>query len=115
MADYKIKVIQLLLKGNQIAESGDIVDGSKFINLQESLDGGYIELAKEKKEKEKKADNGDEPTAFDLESKLIKKLNREELVEYATKNEFEINIEQSKKELLAVVLGLVEEKLSEKK
>ena len=43
MAKYKILVIQHLLKNNIIAKSGDIVDGTKFVNLQDSLDGKYCE------------------------------------------------------------------------
>ena len=43
MAKFKIKVIQHLLKSNEIAKSGDIVDGKEFIDLQASLKGGYCE------------------------------------------------------------------------
>ena len=43
MAKFKIKVIQHLLKGNKIAKSGDIVDASEFIDLENSLKGGYCE------------------------------------------------------------------------
>ena len=43
MAKFKIKVIQHLLKGNKIAKSGDVVDGEEFVNLKDSLKGGYCE------------------------------------------------------------------------
>lgn len=61
MKKYKIKVFKHLLKSNQIAVKGEVVNESKFVNLKESLKGGFAEEVKdekkakaEKPEKEKK-------------------------------------------------------------
>lgn len=56
--EYRIKVIQHLLKGNQIAKSGEVVTADKFINLQDSIDGGYVEEV-ESVEKLKTDNNAD--------------------------------------------------------
>jgi len=45
---YKVKVIQHLIKGNKIAKSGDVLSEDKFIDVKDSLDGGFIEEAKAK-------------------------------------------------------------------
>ena len=45
---YKVKVIQHLIKGNQIAKSGDVLTEDKFIDVQDSLKGGFIELVEVK-------------------------------------------------------------------
>lgn len=102
MAKYKIKVIQHLLKGNQIAKSGEVVDGSKFINLQESLNGKFIEEVKDKKDDSKDAS----PLAVEL--KLVKGFNKEELIKYAEDNEFEFDAESNKKDILASVIAQIE-------
>ena len=47
MKKYKVKVIQHLVKGNKIAKSGDVLTEDKFINVKDSLSGGYIEEVKE--------------------------------------------------------------------
>lgn len=46
--EYRVKVIQHLVKGNKIAKSGDVLTEDKFINVKSSLDGGYIEEVKAK-------------------------------------------------------------------
>lgn len=46
LKEYRVKVIQHLIKGNKVAKSGDVLTEDKFINLKESLDGGYVELVK---------------------------------------------------------------------
>lgn len=51
---YKIIVIQHPLKGNKIAKSGDIVKGSEFINLQDSIKGKFCEEVKAETKKEAK-------------------------------------------------------------
>jgi|GEM_PF-6831509 len=46
MAKYKIKVVGLLLRNNQMAEFGDIVDEESFSSPAEELKKqGYIDLA----------------------------------------------------------------------
>lgn len=47
--EYKVKVIQHLIKGNKIAKSGDVLTEDKFIDFKASLDGGYIEEFQAKK------------------------------------------------------------------
>jgi len=113
MAKYKIKVIQHLLKGNRIAKSGEVVDGSQFINLQASLDGGYIEEFKDKEDKkDEKVDAGDKPTPLMIELKKVKSLNKEKLSEYAVENKIEFDAELSKKDLLAFITVELEKKFS---
>jgi hypothetical protein len=78
---FKVLVIQHLLKNNKTAKSGDIIDETKFINLEDSLKGNYVvevfednsekaDKSKDKskskdkdktkdKSKDKKADKGD--------------------------------------------------------
>lgn len=102
---FKILVIQHLLKGNQIAKSGEEIDGSKFINLQESLDGGFIEEVSEKKDKK---DESKDASPLAAELKLVKGFNKEELIKYATENEFEFDAESNKKEILASVIAQIE-------
>ena len=58
MADqkkYKVKVIQHLVRGNKIAKSGDVLTADKFIDVEASVKGGYIELVEAKAEAPKKA------------------------------------------------------------
>jgi hypothetical protein len=110
MAKYKIKVIQHLLKGNKTAKSGEIVDGSQFINLQASLDGNYIEEFEEKKDKQVDTDNGLTPLAVEL--KKVKKLSKDELIAYAKDHEIDVDTELSKKDLLIDVVAELEEKFS---
>jgi hypothetical protein len=67
---YQITVIKHLLKNNQIAKSGDVVLGSKFINLQQSLDGGYCkEFIEEDSKKNKKAKKEAKKAAKEQEAK----------------------------------------------
>ena len=114
MAKYRIKVIQHLLKGNKIAKSGDVVDGSQFINLQASLDGKYVEEVKDKEgKKDKKVDAGDEPTPLMIELKKVKSLNKEKLSEYAVENKIEFDAELSKKDLLELINVELEKRFSE--
>ena len=47
---YKIVPIKHLLKNNKMAKSGDVVDGSSFVNLQDSLDRGFCKETNEKPE-----------------------------------------------------------------
>ena len=55
MTKYKVKVIQHLVKGNKIAKSGDVLTEDKFINVKDSLSGGYIEEVKEETKAKTKA------------------------------------------------------------
>jgi len=108
MAKYKIKVIQHLLKGNKIGKSGEIIDGSQFINLQASLDGGYVVEVKD----EKTSKNTTEESKLEKEIKVVKKLNKEDLIAYAKTQGIEVDAELSKKELLIDIIAELEEKFS---
>ena len=124
---FKILVIQHLLKNNSLAKSGDVVDENKFINLQDSMRGGYVEevledeavdkkskdKSKEKKadkSKEKKADkievegNVETETELELELKKIKRLNKESLIAYATENKITIDAESNKLVILESII-----------
>lgn len=100
MAKYKILVIQHLLKGNQIAKSEEIVDGSKFINLQDSINGGYVKEFEE-------SEDTDFDLALNKELKRIGKFSKEELIEFANENLIEFDESLNKKDLLLIVLASV--------
>ena len=52
MKQYRIKTFKHLLASNKLAVKGDIVNESKFVNISESLKGGFVEEVKvEKKPK----------------------------------------------------------------
>lgn len=53
--EYRVKVIQHLIKGNKIAKSGDVLTEDKFIDVKASLDGGYIEEVKAEAKAKNKA------------------------------------------------------------
>lgn len=50
---YKIIPIKHLLKNNRTAKAGEVIEGSAFINLQESLDRGFCKEAKKGKKGKK--------------------------------------------------------------
>jgi hypothetical protein len=118
MAKYKIIPIKHLIKNNKMAQAGDIVDGSQFINLQQSLDGGYCKPVKGKKDKKSKKDkNKDQGEAadFNLESevKKVKKLKKDDLVSYAEENEIEVNADDNKDVILETIIAALEPKETE--
>lgn len=76
MAKYKIKVIQHLLKNNQIAKSGEIVDASQLINPYESEQNGFVELVAE--EKDEKAAKKEAEKAEKAAKKEAEKAAKEE-------------------------------------
>lgn len=107
MAKYQIKVIKHMLKGNKFAVSGDIVDGSQFINLQLSIDGKYCEeVDGEKTGKSKK--EADEPTELELEIRKIKKFSKDELIAFCVENDIEFDEQLKKPELLNFVVEILE-------
>lgn len=101
---YRIKVIQHLLKNNKIAKSGDVVDGTAFINLQASLDGGYVEEVNGKEASKKitkpLTTEEKEEVAFKTEEDKINSLGKKELVKYAKDHNIEID-KRSKKDVIA--------------
>lgn len=109
MPKYKIIVIKHQLKGrNVFAVAGDIVDGSQFINLQDSLDGGFckehVEDGKlEDEQLTMSKDAGDEPTALEIELKAVKKLKKDDLMAYATEKEIDFDSELKKDDIFQVV------------
>ena len=80
MAKYKIKVFKHLLKNNKIAKKDDIVEGVKFVNLEESLKGGFIEKVDE-----------------------LKGMSKQELIDYAKANSIEIDETAKKSEILKAI------------
>ena len=80
MAKYKIKVFKHLLKNNKIAKQGDIVDGVKFVNLEDSLKGGFVEKVDE-----------------------LKGMNKQELIDYAKANSIEVDETAKKAEILEAI------------
>lgn len=99
---YKIIPIQHLLKGNKIAKAGDVVAGSQFINLQDSLDRGFCEEVKAKKEAN--TDDGGEDE-IDLS-----KLTKDQLLDFAETNEIELS-EETKKAKKADIIDVIIEKI----
>lgn len=51
MAKYKLKVPHLL-KNNIVGKRGTVVDESKFIDLNHSLSGNYVEKVKDESKKD---------------------------------------------------------------
>ena len=68
---YKIKVIAVSLKGNKIGKSGDVVKGSEFINLEDSVKGGFCEEVKAESKKE-------EPKKEEPKKEVKKETKKEE-------------------------------------
>ena len=55
MKQYKIKTFKHLLANNKIAVKGEIVNESKFVNVTESLKGGFVEEVKKETKNNKKS------------------------------------------------------------
>ena len=120
MAKYRIKPIKHLLKNNKFAKSGEIVDGSQFINLQLSLEGGYCELVEEEATSKKvnskqilgdagdAGDAGDEPTEIELEIKKIKKFSKDELKAFCVENDIDYDNKLNKDDLKAFIIDILE-------
>lgn len=78
MANYRIAVIAHLLKSNEVAEFGDVVEESKLIgNPNDLVKKGFIELVDDSKT--------DSKTDSKKEVKL-ERLNKDNLVAYALEN-----------------------------
>lgn len=105
MPKYKIIPIQHLLRNNQIAKSGQIVDGKLFVNLQDSLDRGFCKLVKDKKKKKK--DKKEELTESQKTIKHLESLNKEPLIEWCKDKEFTVDKSLSKPDLLASIIEQV--------
>lgn len=107
------------MKGNYIAVKGEVVSADKFINLQYSLDGGFCEETKdpiglpEKGVKTLDVDfeeviGGEDATAESI-IKHIKTLNKGDLKAWAEENDFEVDEDLNKKNLLSSIIEQVEE------
>lgn len=103
MAKYKILVIKHLLKNNQIAKSGDEVDGTQFVNLQASLDGNFC------KKVDGKTEDKDEDTELEKEIKKIKKYKKDDLIIYAEENEVDFDDDDNKDVIFDKVVAHLEE------
>lgn len=105
MSKYKITAIKTLLKNNQTAVSGDVVDESKFVNLQDSLKRGICE--------EVDSDEDDTRTESEIKAdenlKVVKKYNKADLILFAQNNKIEFNEEDNKKAISTSVLPKVDE------
>ncbi|PXX26275.1 hypothetical protein C7967_11537 [Thalassospira sp. 11-3] len=76
MAKFKILVIAHLLANNEVANHGEIVDGSKLVgNPDDLVKKGFVELVKGS---DKEDDKG--------ETVKLDRLTKEKLVEYAAEN-----------------------------
>lgn len=113
MAKYRIKVIQHLLKNNKIGKAGEEYGKGAFINLQASLDGGFVEKVKDSKSKDKNKDKnkGDEGAGENSEAqaiKVVKKLSKDDLKQYAIDNKFAFDESANKGKLLQAVIRQIE-------
>ena len=54
MKQYRIITFKHLLASNKIAVKGEIVNESKFVNVTESLKGGFVEEVKKEPKDQKK-------------------------------------------------------------
>lgn len=106
MAKYKIVPIKHLLKNNTIASSGDIVDGSKFVNLQDALDRGICVPLKEAKAPEQKPEQNEglniNDIELDFESVDLDSMKKKELISFCEENEIglpEKGVNSNKEEL----------------
>ena len=72
MKKFKIKCIQHLLKNNEIAKFGEIVNENKIISLKSSINGGFIEEVKSSLE-----DNSDDDSEAKKAKKEAKKAKKE--------------------------------------
>ena len=108
MAKYRILVIAHLLKNNKMAHSGDIVDGSAFVNLQESLDGRFCVLHEEEETKKKEAIKLPKIDDKEQAIKEVKKLDKASLLDYAKKKGYLIKEDANKKTALKEVIRQIE-------
>lgn len=102
MAKFKIIPIKHLLKNNKTAKAGEVVDGSAFVNLQDSLDRGFCKEVEVKKEDKKELTEAEKAIAH------IKTLNKDPLIEWASENEIDIDETLKKKEILAFLIEEIE-------
>ena len=93
---YKVIVIKVLLKNNELASSGDVVDGDKFIDLEQSLKGGYVEEVSDSKEEVEEIE--------EVKENPLLKMTKTELKEYATSKDLAVNLDSKKSELLAEII-----------
>ena len=98
---FKILVIQVLLKNNHLAKSGDVVKGDKFINLQESLDGKYIEECDAPKNEDNVKKLAPAPGFSDAVN--LPEMTKTELKAYALENDLNVDLDAKKADLLAEI------------
>lgn len=103
---FKILVIQVLLKNNHLAKSGDVVKGDKFINLQESLDGKYIEECDAPKDGENA--EGLVPTPGFSDAVNLPEMTKTDLKAYAIENDLDVDLDAKKADLLAEIQSKIE-------
>ena len=107
MKKFKIKCIQHLLKNNEIAKFGEIVNENKIISLKSSINGGFIEEVKsslednsdddseaKKAKKAKKAKEAKEAKEETLDKKLSK-FKKADLIKFAEENNYIIDANET--------------------
>ena len=88
MAKYKIKVIAHLCKNNHLAKFGEVIDETQLTsNAADLVNAGFIEMVEEVETKEEES--------FDLD-----KLTKNELIDFAKVNGFEVTENATKKIIL---------------
>lgn len=114
MSKYKVKVIQMALRNNKLAQSGDVVSESQLTGNAGDLEKkGFIEKvgATEKSEEEKAAANQAAKEAFDqayeageLDEDQLESITMKEIYEYAKKHALKYDEDAKKAGLIKQVL-----------
>lgn len=112
--NYRIIPIKHLLKGNKIANSGDIVRGSSFINLQASLEAGICEETKESlssSEDKKTASLNNQSNNNDPID--ISSFSKKQLIAFAKENGYTLTSEVKKQGSEAIINSITEQSNTE--
>ncbi|WP_300440685.1 hypothetical protein [Christiangramia sp.] len=107
---YKVKVIQILLKNNKLANSGEVVSESQLNgNAEELVKGGYIKPVDGKKsaKDDKKAEKEAFDKAFEageLDADQLDEITIKEIKTYADKHNLKYDDQAVKADLIKDVL-----------
>lgn len=104
---YKIIPIKHLLKNNKIAKSGDVVFGSAFVNLQESLDNGFCKETDERPAGHETPAPAPAPTTTTPAPKLSE-MKKDELILFAEENGIEVDSNDKKADILSTIEAALE-------
>ena len=104
MAKYKVKVISVSLNNGKIADYGDVVNGALLAGDPKTLEEkGYVKKVKKGK------DSDDNKSELELKQAEIGKMTVQDLKDYVSEKDLDVNVEQNKPELLADVLATLKE------